>query len=172
MSEFNPTPSEDYATLRRQFSGLVSIVRSKEAQSIVDHENMEKLKKEVSLSNKEAIESLRATNEQLTNINESLESKLASALAANQVMREALKFYADGGHWDYNDRLTNEVYLNDKGERATEALAIKPEDVELVEVGKVKEVGGSLFACQYSPNNGVKVGDILLTIKTKGQNNG
>lgn len=47
------------------------------------------------------------------------------------------------------------------------ALAIKPEDVELVEVGKVREIGGSLFASQYSPNNGVKVGDIVYTIKQK-----
>lgn len=60
-------------------------------------------------------------------------------LAVIELQRQALQFYADGGHWDYNDTLTKETYLNDKGERATEALAIKPEDVELVESGYLDE---------------------------------
>ncbi len=52
-----------------------------------------------------------------------------------------------------------------------DALVLTVDDVELVEVGKVQEVGGSLFASQYSPNNGVKVGDMLHVIKQKGKIN-
>lgn len=51
--------------------------------------------------------------------------------------------------------------------RIYNAVELQPSGVELVEVGKVNEVGGSLWASQYSPNNGVKVGDIVYTIKQK-----
>lgn len=87
-------------------------------------------------------------------------------LAVIAVKDEALKLSAAV----FSGEISDKSGMIKSLELLREALAIKPENVELVEVGKVKEVGGSLFACQYSPDNGVRIGDILLTIKTKGGN--
>lgn len=83
------------------------------------------------------------------------DKRIADLLAVIEVQREYIKEIKD---------ITLCTMTEDI---AFEALAIKPENVEFVEVGKVKEVGGSLFACQYSPDNGVRVGDSVYTIKTK-----
>lgn len=134
--DFNPTPSEDYATLRRQFGALVRIVRGMEAQSLVNHEKIADLRNEASLSNKEAIEALRTTNEKLTNINESLESHNRDLLAANQVLRDALQAAQEAIYtYDYTGtKLDSEKYI--KAERlCAEAIALNPGDIALIEVG-------------------------------------
>lgn len=56
---------------------------------------------------------------------------------------------------------------NEAMQLTQEALAINPDSVELVEVGKVKEVAGVLFASSYTSDGHAKVGDSVYTIKTK-----
>ena len=99
---------------------------------------------------------LSAIAEHVTVRGEYLE-KLNNALAVIAQKDEALDKLAKLGNGDrYGNSIGNDI--------AIQALALTPNNVRLVEVGKVSEVGGSLFASQYSPNKGVKVGDKLYTI--------
>lgn len=86
-----------------------------------------------------------------------LETKLQSMAALVAKKDEALRFYADGEHWD---KIAGEVYLNDKGEMAQEAITIKADSVEVVEAINLSDEEWNKYK---STGEGTK----LYTIKVK-----
>ncbi|QJR79658.1 hypothetical protein CA267_002010 [Alteromonas pelagimontana] len=117
-NEFNPTPCSDYGGLLKQFNSMRRMIKSLESTKSAMSRKITELTGLLLMVNQDEINSLRQTNERLTNRVLELENRPAEERIKERAVKDFLSNVTETGQFSWSDN----QWLDDYAEEYADSL--------------------------------------------------